>query len=288
MKLKKSILPITLASLMLMGACGNESSKSKKTELTDSTNNTTPEEEREAEENGDNLYGTYLARFSTLNGNVVGVIPGSLTFYRKQGEDRMMAFLRLFAGSPATVHPQNIHVGNRCPNMGDDTNKDGYLDINEVTEAIGKILIPLDANLNSQAAGRNTFPVSDLSGSYHWERIVSFRSMYNDLRNTHSVYPDEYVKLEQGEKFDFVGKVVIIQGVAKDMALPETVGTMGRRTAQQTLPIACGIIQKIAEHPGTIEESETMSEESRTPRRPTTSTENDVTRTNEAPQLPPP
>lgn len=289
MKIRKTLPILGLASLLLVTACGNDSSKSGNRSSTDqTTNNNTPEEENE-EPSDDQIHGTYLSRFTTLNSNVVGVVPGSLTFYRKPGEDRMMAFLRLFAGSPATVHPQNVHVGNRCPNMSDDTNGDGHLDINEVTAVVGKILIPLDSNLNSQAAGRNTWPVGDLSGSYHWERVVSFKRFLDDLSDTHSVYSDEYTKLAQGEKFDFAGKVVIIQGVAKDKELPETVATIERRTPQQTYPIACGIIQKVTQDPGTIETSETMSDDVRAPRRTRTSTsDNDAPRRDEAPQDPPP
>lgn len=285
MKMRKILPLLACSSLLLLASCGGSSSNSSSDATAENTLNPDAPQSEEADDAGDHIEGTYKAVFATLNPNINGVLPGSLTFYREKDSDRMMAFLRLFAGAPGVVHPQNVYVGGACPTMANDTNGDGVLDINEALAVVGKILIPLDSNLNSQAAGRNTFPVGDPSGSYYWERVVNFNSFYKDITNTHSTYnSEEYVKVPQGERLNLEGRVVMIQGAAGTVTLPETVGTVGRKTPQQTLPIACGIIRKQENPSGTIEESETMIVE---PSRSRRNSDRNATR-DEAPQIPPP
>ena len=100
----------------------------------------------------------YLAKLKTLNGLVNGTLAGSITLNKR--DDKFLVFSRLFAGTPVTWHMQNVYTG-RCPDEKDDTNLDGYLDINEASLALKNIIIPLDGDLNSQMAGLNLFPVAD-------------------------------------------------------------------------------------------------------------------------------
>ncbi len=200
-------------------------------------------------DDGSTIEGLYLAKFMTINVSVNGTLPGSLTFYRNN--ETLYSYVRLFAGRPKVIHPQNVYVGSRCPNLADDKNADGFIDVLEGAEVWGEIIIPLDNNVNSQMAGANSWPVADLGGSYYYERLASFEKFFQDIKAKDLNETDNVVKSDPSEKFSFEGRVVVIQGVADTVILPDTVATTGRRSNRQTLPIACGVIKKVTTPPGT-------------------------------------
>lgn len=230
---------IALTIIPLLGSCGKSSSGGGDDQREEAQN--------EDSLDGSSIEGQYQAKFITLNPHVNGTIPGSLTMVRTG--DRLITYVRLFAGKPKAWHQQGIHLGSRCPNLGDDTNKDGFVDINEALAVVGKIIIPLDANMNSQTAGRNFYPLADLSGYYHYERVASFSRLFEDLHDEDRDDTDHIGKLAPDEKFGFSGRVVMVQGVDEATVLPETVGTLGKRKPFQTLPISCGVIRGTEQTP---------------------------------------
>lgn len=229
---------LAIIILPLINSCGN--SKSNDAQML--------ERVPEASIDGSTIDGLYMAKFTTLNSHVNGTIPGSLTFYRK--DDRLITYVRLFAGGPKVWHQQGVYLGDRCPNLNDDSNKDGFIDIVEAMAVIGKLIIPLDANMNTQSAGRNFYPLADLSGYYHYERISSFRRFFSDLKEPDLDTEDHIAKLLPTDKFTVEGKVVMVQGISEETLLPETVVGLARKRAFQTLPITCGIITKVSTLPG--------------------------------------
>lgn len=234
----------SVALLSLVVACGKDSDKSSR-----SGTGAGSVEEEVAPVDGSNIDGHYQAKFITLNPHVNGTIPGSANFFRK--EEKLFAYVRLFAGGVRAWHMQHVYTGGRCPTLSDDTNGDGFIDINEAEAVMGKILIPLDADISSQQSGRRFFPLADLSGYYHYERITSFRRFLQDLQEEDKDLTDDIVKLAPGEGLRIKGKTVLIQGVSEIVELPETVGTKGRHRPFQTLPIACGVFEKMEGIPGT-------------------------------------
>lgn len=254
----------SLLFILLIFGCGKESGNNKDSHSTNSRNSELQEEVEKKEEkeeeqkitypsDGSNIEGKYIARFTTLNPQVNGTLPGSVTFYREK--DRVMVFLRLFAGYPKAWHPQRIYEGSRCPTLSDDTNGDGYIDILEAQKVLGKVLIPLDADISSQRSGRNFYPLGDLSGSYYYERMTSFSRLFRDLKDIKNA-SDEYKKLEEDEGTSIEGRAVLVQGVDKDIAFPETVGSLERYRPYQTLPIACGIFVSDNKTPGVTDNGE--------------------------------
>lgn len=235
----------SLAVLALAAACGKESDSSGKNS---STEGRVAQEVAQAD--GSNIDGHYQAKFITLNPHVNGTIPGSANFFRK--EDRLFVYLRLFAGGVRAWHQQFVYTGSRCPTMKDDKNGDGFIDINEAEAVMGKILIPLDSDVNTQSSGRRFFPLADLSGYYHYERIANFRRFLSDLQEEDKDPNDDTAKLGPDKGLVIAGKPVLILGVSETVELPDTVGTKGRHAAFQTLPIACGVFKKLSgELPGT-------------------------------------
>ena len=198
---------------------------------------------------GSNIEGHYQAKFITLNPQLNGTIPGSANFFRK--DEKIYAYVRLFAGGVRAWHQQFVYTGNRCPEKKDDINQDGFIDIIEAEKVLGKILIPLDSDIGSQSSGRRFFPLGDLSGYYHYERITNFQRFFSDLKAEDNDLTDDMVKLPSGKGLDFVGKAVLIQGVIETIDFPATVASKGRFRPFQTLPVACGIFEKIVTAPGT-------------------------------------
>jgi len=193
--------------------------------------------------------GLYLAKFSTLNPQINGTIPGSLTF--SLNGDRLLTFIRIFAGKPSTWHQQGVYHGMRCPNLEDDLNLDGFIDIEEAMNVTGKMIIPIDGNLDSQDAGANFYPISDNSGYYQYERLASLKRIQKDLKDEDLDQTDHIVKLNPSEELILSGRVVLILGVSEDTLLPETIVGLGKRKPYQVFPITCGIIQKLSTTPGT-------------------------------------
>lgn len=233
---------IIFTALSILVSCGNDQSNNKKTSLENS------QKEEITPLDGSNIVGRYQAKFITLNPHVNGTIPGSANFFRK--EDKIFAYVRLFAGGPKAWHMQHVYTGKRCPEISDDLNGDGFIDIQEAETVLGKIIIPLDANISSQEAGRRFFPLADLSGYYHYERITNFQSFLKDLQAEDKNPEDRYVKLPPGEGLQIIGKTVLIQGVAETVQLPDTVASQDKRKSFQTLPIVCGVFEKADVVPG--------------------------------------
>ncbi len=241
--MKKSNLILFLILFLSLQSCG------KKVESTNNNSSSIPELEESMD--GANISGLYLAKFETLNPHINGTLPGSLTL--KRSGDRLLTFLRLFAGNIRVKHRQAIYPGRRCPSMSDDQNLDGFIDIQEARSVVGKILIPLDGNLNSQYSGRTYFPRGDLSGNYHYEKLSSFSLLLKDLREKDDDPDDLFLKLDENEPFGFDGRVVLIEGVSTEILLPESVAGDGDLSNIETFPIACGVIKKNeTQPPGTI------------------------------------
>jgi hypothetical protein len=233
----------SLAVLSLLASCGGGSGSGSS-----SSGSNERQMQEEAPIDGSNIDGHYQAKFITLNPHVNGTVPGSANFLRQ--DDKLFAYVRLFAGYPKAWHQQFVYTGSRCPTANDDTNLDGFIDIAEAEAVVGKILIPMDSDISSQSSGRRFFPLGDLSGYYHYERITSFRRFLSDLQAPDPDPNDDMVKLPEGEGLRITGKVFMVLGVAETVMLPETVATKERRRAFQTLPVACGVFEKVTGTPG--------------------------------------
>lgn len=242
MKISKLTVLSTLTALSLIaGGCGNKSSSGSGPKTTSQGSQAAEAEVPQVD--GSHIQGHYRAMFQTLNASVNGTVPGAANFYRK--EDKIYAYVRLFAGRVSGWHQQFVYTGGRCPTMSDDTNGDGFIDIQEAEKVTGKILIPLDSDISSQSSGRRFFPLADLSGSYSYERIASFQRFLSDLQDTDSDPADDMVKLAPGEPLVIPGKTVMILGIDEETVLPETVASKGRFRAFQTFPVVCGVFEKV-------------------------------------------
>ncbi|HXH30653.1 MAG TPA: hypothetical protein VNJ01_07555 [Bacteriovoracaceae bacterium] len=204
------------------------------------------------------MSGAYLAELKPLNVLKAGTSQGAFTFARWGNE--IVGDVRLSGGHPSILHAQSVHIGTACPTEADDLNKDGVIDFKEGTKVFGKILIPLDGDLSSQRMDSGIFPLADEYGSYLYSETAIFEQFITDLKEEDLNPEDNLVNLFKDEKFNLVGKVVVILGVAETTELPVTVGSDERLANFQTLPVACGIITKVEKTPGEVDDDVTEFE----------------------------
>lgn len=196
--------------------------------------------------------GQYLAVFEALNPDLTGKITGAFTFARDKENDELVGDVRINNAGARVIHAQNVRLGTRCPTSLDDINQDGIIDAVEGEAVYGKIFFPLDGDLSTQAGHDGEFPVGDIYGNYIYSRVTTFSQFISDLRSP-QVY-EEYVTLEKTQPLDIEGRAVVIHGVDDAITLPLTVGSVGRRSRSQSLPIACGVIKKVLVTPGEVQE----------------------------------
>lgn len=203
-------------------ACGNNDGKNSNAGF-----NIPPEEEQQPAK--------YQVTLRPVNANVAGLVNGTgeLTL------DRDIFIVRVILNdAPDAVHEQHVHFGTTCPEPNIDINDDGFIDGFEAQLISGKILIPLDNDLRSQAAGGEYFSGTN----YNYYQSTSFLAMLADLKIPDDITANAVTKLGTAENLDLVGKVVMIHGVPDSTSLPETVQGVDGRSPHLTLPIACGVI----------------------------------------------
>lgn len=186
--------------------------------------------------------GVYKASLSGLNTDVAGATSGIVNF-RIQG-DEVEADVIVDGAPKLVMHRQNIRTGTVCPTAENDLNKDGFVDTAEADLISGKILIPLDSDINSQLSGGN-YPVARSNGKYYYQEAASLTNMIADLYSPHENIDESYFKLEAGQELNLSGRVVIIHGIAESVNLPDTVAGIDNKSPQSLIPIACGVLTRV-------------------------------------------
>ena len=206
MSLKSTLATVVLsASMLSLVSCGDNSSKKNLSSTTQPVRQETQ--------------GLYRATLTSMNASVAGTPSGVVTF-NVEG-DEVTATIDMEGAPAQVVHMQSIRIGNSCADVAADKNADGFIDVSEAEAVSGKVFIPLDSDINSQAAGSN-YPVALMNGKYRYNESASLTSMMADIFALDENAADSMVNLEAGQDLNFSGRTVLIQGVVKSSALPET------------------------------------------------------------------
>ena len=183
----------------------------------------------------------YTAELVALNPDVgPGPVDGQAKIFVKNDTIRIQLNARNVA--PGIAHAMHIHAADRCPDASDDANNDGVVDVIEGLPKYGAILVPLDSDLTSQAAGE--FPTASNGGSLHYNQADDHSEMLMDLMATDPNTGDAVIKLAPGEALNLAGRHIVVHGVDPSTALPATTASLGTAPPQATLPIACGEISE--------------------------------------------
>lgn len=172
--------------------------------------------------------GSYRAVVRPLNNSLSGFIPSGFAEIKITGND--VSVKTLLDDDARVAHMQSIHVGTQCPTMAHDANKDGLIDAVEMKAVTGEVLIPLDSDINSDELGAGVYPVG---------------RNFTYLENAELGQLEADVRARTGQNLNLGGRVVIMHGVDAKTNMPATVATVNGMTPQASVPIACGIIQRV-------------------------------------------
>jgi len=172
--------------------------------------------------------GTYYSVLRPVNFQSNGFIPyGAATFKLK--DDELQVNISLDDDQPVK-HRQALHMGFRCPTLQDDTNGDGFVDYDEAERVVGPIIMSLDSDLNSEAAGAESFP-SGRAMTYN--KIASLQKINADL-------------LSQNKRsIGLKGRVVLVHGTSPQTSFPTSLASYYNEEANLSLPIVCGVLEKV-------------------------------------------
>jgi hypothetical protein len=209
----KALNSYILFLIMFTYACGNDNDVGKSPRSVDI-------QEQVSE-------GSYLAILRPLNNSLSGFLPTGGAEVEIQDETVQ---IKTYLDDDARVtHLQSIHTGQRCPTLSDDSNGDGLIDINEAYKAVGEVLIPLDADINSAVNAEGIYP---LGGGYTYTAQASLANLENDVRQ------------RVNQNLNLSGRVVLIHGVNGWTTLPDSVNTRNGMLKQASIPVACGILKR--------------------------------------------
>ena len=243
--MRRLIKTLFLFSLCFVVSCGKSSNNDRSTSPSDVTQNET------IRADGSNVTGIYATPLVPLNKNIHMKRLGTAALQRDG--DTFSAFVKIKSGQRGTKFKQAIYTGRRCPTIKDDLNKDAYVDIQEAMIAIGKIVIPLDSDLDSQMGGIDNYPITDATaGAYFYKTTASFARMFADLKTPDQNETDNIIKLGPDDGLTFPGRIIFIQGINEKVFVPPTVATLPGEDVHKSLPVACGVLWKVDTMPADL------------------------------------
>jgi hypothetical protein len=168
--------------------------------------------------------------------------------------DNLTATVNMVGLDPNTTQLQFVDFAAQCPTAAADTNQDGFIDAVESSAVTGQILLPLVSNLLQPNVA--DFPTSDSNGTYSYTESVSYSQLLA-LLSAPSASPSPTASgttslmatLPAGQPLALNTRVVVVHGVSLATALPATVATFDGFSAQESLPVACGVIQIVSAFP---------------------------------------
>jgi hypothetical protein len=218
---------LLLSALLITGSCGNDDD--------DNSSSGTQQQTGEGE-------------FETSVTPSNPVIVNNITTINKiiiEGDDIDIDINMRGVGGPVRHH-QHIHRGRKCPTIADDKNRDGYVDGIEAQASVQDILVPLDADINTQEGGKTIVPVANAAGEYDYSESGSLSRLLADLRAPDLDPNDGIGKLGPDEDVSITGRAFLVYGLPEDVPLPPTVQALPGFTAHQSFPICCGLVQPSA------------------------------------------
>ena len=189
----------------------------------------------------ESIEGNYTGNFVPLNMPKVWDPKGIAKLSIIQDEFHLVVAIRDITSAR---HYQSLHLVKNCPDDRADKNFDGYIDAGELFRSAGKIVIPLDGDLETQRSGSGIFP----SGNYRYDHTVSYSKLLSDLQAVDENPSDDIVKMRKADLPS--GKLaVIVYGVPSDYEIPSTVHGRKGMSIQESLPIACASLKQSRQIP---------------------------------------
>jgi hypothetical protein len=244
---------VVLSLLILAVSCGDSLEMASSPDPVKSA----PQEQQKKAHNELKVPDHYSAELIAMNTKVSGQLSGAANFKIENGD--FVAYIRLYNSLTSLIHEQRYYRADACPTSDADTNNDGFIDIVETNNFLGQPIFPLDADITTLEAGKDTFPAGDTMGTYWYEQIMDYNSLLDELHQGDKDSNDDFVGLSPAENISLDEGVIIIMGVPGFTVLPETVASTNGYGNFQTLPVACGSLKKVYVVPGKIEDDKGVS-----------------------------
>lgn len=169
--------------------------------------------------------GTFRAILRPMNNQLSGFLPTGTAEITISAEN--VKVQTLLDDDAKVTHIQKIQKGTRCPNLSDDLNNDGLIDMDEAYKASGEALIPLDDDLNEADLGSDIYPAGS---GFTYTKNATLSRLENDVRR------------RTGENLNLEGRVVLIHGAARGTKIPSTISLREGLFPQASIPVACGVL----------------------------------------------
>jgi hypothetical protein len=183
--------------------------------------------------------GTYYTVLRPVNFQSNGFIPYGAANFTVDGDQLQVAIS--LDDDQGVFHRQSVHFGTRCPTTNDDVNGDGFVDYNEAIAVVGKVMLPLDNDLNSQQSGAEVYPRGP---SMTYKRAASVNAINQDLWRADEVGSDDITKLPSGVRMGLEKRVVLVHGTAANSTFDGLASYRGE-APHLSLPVVCGVLTKI-------------------------------------------
>lgn len=214
--MKKMMKPILiLATLSVLASCGKDSGGGS-----GGASRGPAIQEQTAE-------GSYMAILRPYNNSLSGFLPTGKAEIMISGDN--VSVKTYLDDDQRVSHMQSIHTGTRCPDISDDRNGDGMVDIEESYRVVGNVLVPLDADINTADEGANIYPTG---GGFTYSEQASLSKLESDVR------------ARVNQNLNLGGRVVLIHGVGSATRMPPTVASRNALPPTSSIPIACGILKR--------------------------------------------
>lgn len=232
LKIKEIITPLLfLALLILSFSCRNDNRQPD--DLNDQQMN-----QQDTLENRQVQVRAYTGDINGMNtigdaeevtGNVAVRIEGDLIRFTITAENVAPDMMhRQFLVAPGTGNATS------CPGPNADANNDGIVDMNEIAGNASELqMIPLHMGPSTLERNVDTYPRSNINGELQFSRTTSLDSIRTAVREGYGV-----------QDFDISNYVYVIQGVAGDVTLQQTVQREENIPVQETVPVGCAVLEE--------------------------------------------
>ncbi|MGH8157335.1 MAG: hypothetical protein ACREPQ_04405 [Rhodanobacter sp.] len=181
----------------------------------------------------------YIAHLHSLNSVVTGRKAAGEARFVVDG-DALVIAIDAHGLPPDMMHLQHFHgfADNRqatCPTAAADRNGDGIIDLKETEPMAGTTMVPFHADPVSMQIASDSYPRASAAGTFTYRKTVSL-----------AAFTTAFEKAFGSAALDLDRRVVFIHGVVPSAKLPGTVASLGDIPARITLPVACGVIERVA------------------------------------------
>lgn len=140
--------------------------------------------------------------------------------------------------SPDMMHMQHLQTSETgetgCPGPDADANNDGFVDVTEVSNSErGIYMIPLHMGPSSLELNVDTYPRTNVNGALQFQRTISLDSLRTAVMQEYGM-----------QDVDFTKFTYIIQGVAEDAEIPQTVRSVSDVDSHASIPVGCAKLEE--------------------------------------------